>query len=215
MTTADIAHAYGVTEQTMAVRISRAKQQIQKSGARFEFTVNDDFSGRPSTVMRILYLIFNEGYTVTTGSKLTRTDLTGEAIRLTRLLHALVPDDPEPAGLLALMLLTDSCRATRTTENGDLIPLADQDRTRWDHNYPRRIGTDPHRMVTRERTAYRPPSPPFMHPLLSPRRPTGNRSLRSTWRSNKSSPAGSSCSHESLPLPTPSALLAPTSCLSN
>lgn len=135
----------------MAVRISRAKQQIQKSGARFEFTVNDDFSGRPSTVMRILYLIFNEGYTVTTGSKLTRTDLTGEAIRLTRLLHALVPDDPEPAGLLALMLLIDSCRATRTSENGDLIPLADQDRTRWDHNYPRRIGTDPHRMVTRER----------------------------------------------------------------
>ncbi|UUE28409.1 sigma-70 family RNA polymerase sigma factor (plasmid) [Rhodococcus qingshengii] len=133
LTTADIAHAYGVTEQTMAVRISRAKQQIQKSGARFEFTVDDDFSGRLSAVMRILYLIFNEGYTVTTGSELTRTDLTGEAIRLTRLLHALVPDDPEPAGLLALMLLIDSRRATRTTENGDLIPLADQDRTRWDH----------------------------------------------------------------------------------
>lgn len=133
LTTADIAHAYGVTEQTMAVRISRAKQQIQKSGARFEFTVDDDLSGRLSAVMRILYLIFNEGYTVTTGSELTRTDLTGEAIRLTRLLHALVPDDPEPAGLLALMLLIDSRRATRTTENGDLIPLADQDRTRWDH----------------------------------------------------------------------------------
>lgn len=132
LTTAEIAHAYGVTEQTMAVRISRAKQQIRKSGARFEFTVDDDFSGRLSAVMRVLYLIFNEGYTVTTGSELTRTDLTGEAIRLARLLHSLVPDDPEPAGLLALMLLIDSRRATRTTANGDLIPLADQDRTRWD-----------------------------------------------------------------------------------
>ena len=132
LTTAEIAHAYGVTEQTMAVRISRAKQQIRKSGARFEFTADDDFSGRLFAVMRVLYLIFNEGYTVTTGTELTRTDLTGEAIRLARLLLTLVPDDPEPAGLLALMLLIDSRRATRTTANGDLIPLADQDRTRWD-----------------------------------------------------------------------------------
>ncbi|AZS47705.1 RNA polymerase sigma factor [Microbacterium oxydans] len=133
LTTAEIAHAYGVTEQTMAVRISRAKQQIRKSGARFDLTVDDDFSSRLSAVMRVLYLIFNEGYTVTTGSALTRTDLTGEAVRLTRLLHTLVPEDPEPAGLLALMLLIDSRRATRTTANGDLIPLADQDRTQWDH----------------------------------------------------------------------------------
>ncbi|TFV81459.1 sigma-70 family RNA polymerase sigma factor [Microbacterium sp. dk485] len=132
LTTAEIAHAYGVTEQTMAVRISRAKQQIRKSGARFEFTADDDFPGRLFAVMRVLYLIFNEGYTVTTGAELTRTDLTGEAIRLARLLRTLVPDDPEPAGLLALMLLIDSRRATRTTANGDLIPLAEQDRTRWD-----------------------------------------------------------------------------------
>ena len=132
LTTAEIAHAYGVTEQTMAVRISRAKQQIRKSGARFEFAADDDLSGRLSAVMRVLYLIFNEGYTVTTGTELTRTDLTGEAIRLARLLHALVPDDPESTGLLALMLLIDSRRATRSTSNGDLIPLRDQDRTRWD-----------------------------------------------------------------------------------
>ncbi|MCK6067599.1 MULTISPECIES: RNA polymerase sigma factor [Microbacterium] len=132
LTTAEIAHAYGVTEQTMAVRISRAKQQIRKSGARFEFTADDDFPGRLFAVMRVLYLIFNEGYTVTTGAELSRTDLTGEAIRLARLLRTLVPDDPEPAGLLALMLLIDSRRATRTTANGDLIPLAEQDRTRWD-----------------------------------------------------------------------------------
>jgi len=131
LTTAEIAHAYGVTEQTMAVRISRAKQQIRKSGARFE-SIDDDFSGRLSAVMRVLYLIFNEGYAVTMGAELTRADLTGEAIRLARLLHALVPDDPEPAGLLALMLLIDSRRATRATANGDLIPLADQDRTLWD-----------------------------------------------------------------------------------
>ncbi|MFE7196693.1 RNA polymerase sigma factor [Microbacterium oxydans] len=132
LTTAEIAHAYGVTEQTMAVRISRAKQQIRKSGARFEFAADDDFPSRLSAVMRVLYLIFNEGYTVTTGTDLTRTDLTGEAIRLTRLLHALVPDDPEPTGLLALMLLIDSRRATRAGADGELIPLPDQDRTRWD-----------------------------------------------------------------------------------
>jgi len=141
LTTAEIAHAYGVTEQTMAVRISRAKQQIRKSGARFEFLVDDDFPSRLSAVMRVLYLIFNEGYTVTAGTELTRTDLTREAIRLTRLLHALVPDDPEPTGLLALMLLIDSRRATRSDADGELIPLADQDRSRWDQE-PIREGSD-------------------------------------------------------------------------
>ncbi|GAB3539077.1 sigma factor-like helix-turn-helix DNA-binding protein [Arthrobacter tecti] len=132
LTTAEIAHAYGVTEQTMAVRISRAKQQIRKSGTRFEFVDSDDLADRVSAVMRVLYLIFNEGYTVTTGAQLTRTDLTAEAIRLARLLHTLLPDDPEPAGLLALMLLIDSRRSTRTAANGDLVPLAEQDRARWD-----------------------------------------------------------------------------------
>jgi RNA polymerase sigma factor (sigma-70 family) len=129
LTTTEIAHAYGVTEQTMAVRISRAKQQIRKSGARFEFAQADDLSARVSAVMRVLYLIFNEGYTATSGEQLARTDLTSEAIRLGRLLHELLPDDREPAGLLALMLLTDSRRSTRTTENGDLVPLAEQDRS--------------------------------------------------------------------------------------
>jgi RNA polymerase sigma factor (sigma-70 family) len=132
LSTAEIAHAYGVTEQTMAVRISRAKQQIRKSGARFEFAADDDLPGRLSAVMRVLYLIFNEGYTATAGTELTRTDLTGEAIRLARLLHALVPEDPESTGLLALMLLIDSRSETRVTSNGDLIPLRDQDRARWD-----------------------------------------------------------------------------------
>ncbi|OPX15054.1 sigma-70 family RNA polymerase sigma factor [Gordonia sp. i37] len=133
LTTSEIAHAYGVTEQTMAVRISRAKQRIRKSGARFEATADNDVEERISAVMRVLYLIFNEGYTATAGRSLTRTDLTAEAIRLTRLLHELVPEHVESTGLLALMLLTDSRRASRSTPDGDLIPLAQQDRSRWDH----------------------------------------------------------------------------------
>ncbi|GAA0855741.1 RNA polymerase sigma factor [Streptosporangium amethystogenes subsp. fukuiense] len=133
LTTFEIAHAYGVAEQTMAVRISRAKQQIRRSGARFRLAPDGDLPTRVSAVMRVLYLIFNEGYTASSGERLTRTDLTAEAIRLGRLLHRLLPDDPEPAGLLALMLLTDSRRSTRMTETGDLVPLAEQDRARWDH----------------------------------------------------------------------------------
>jgi RNA polymerase sigma factor (sigma-70 family) len=133
LTTAEIAHAYGVTEQTMAVRISRAKQQIRKSGARFQFVPDDDLPARVAAVLRVLYLIFNEGYTATSGERLTRTDLTAEAIRLGRLLHGSLPEDPEPAALLALMLLTDSRRSARTTGSGDLVPLGEQDRSRWDH----------------------------------------------------------------------------------
>ncbi|TSD57985.1 RNA polymerase sigma factor [Aeromicrobium piscarium] len=132
LTTAEVAHAYGVTEQTMAVRISRAKQQLRTNGVRFETTVDDDVEQRITAVMRVLYLIFNEGYTVTAGPGLTRTDLTAEAIRLTRLLCALLPDHPEPTALLALMLLTDARRPARTTVDGHLIPLPEQDRGRWD-----------------------------------------------------------------------------------
>lgn len=134
LTTAEIAHAYGVTEQTMAVRISRAKQQLRKTGARFEITDPDDRRARLSSVMRVLYLIFNEGYAASAGDRLVRADLTAEAIRLARMLHALVPEDPEPAALVALMLLTDARRAARTDEAGDLVVLADQDRRRWDRD---------------------------------------------------------------------------------
>lgn len=132
LTTAEIAHAYGVTEQTMAVRISRAKQQLRKAGARFEFSTSDDLEARTTTVRRVLYLIFNEGYTASAGDRLIRADLSTEAIRLARLLHRQAPDDAESAGLLALMLLTDSRRAARVDDAGQLIPLADQDRGRWD-----------------------------------------------------------------------------------
>ncbi|MGD7706559.1 RNA polymerase sigma factor [Propionibacteriaceae bacterium Y2014] len=133
LTTAEIAHAYGVGETTMGARISRAKQTLRKAGARFELRGDDDLAARTSAVMRVLYLIFNEGYTATGGSRLTRSDLTGEGIRLARMLHALLPDDSEATGLLALMLLTDARRDARTDAGDHLVPLAEQDRTTWDH----------------------------------------------------------------------------------
>lgn len=131
LTTAEIAHAYGVTETTMATRISRAKQSLKKAGARFELGATDDLSERVTAVERVLYLIFNEGYTATAGPDLTRVDLTSEAIRLTRLLVSSRPDDPEAHGLLALMLLTEARRDARQLDDG-LVPLEDQDRAGWD-----------------------------------------------------------------------------------
>jgi len=125
LTTAQIAHAFLVPEATMAQRISRAKQTIK--GAGFP-----DGAERLPVVLHVLYLIFNEGYTATSGPDLQRVELTTEAIRLTREVHRLLPDNGEVAGLLALMLLTDARRATRSTTDGALVPLADQDRARWD-----------------------------------------------------------------------------------
>lgn len=132
LTTAEIAHAYGVTEQTMGVRISRSKQQLRKAGARFEFGADDDLGSRLSSVQRVLYLVFNEGYAASAGDRLLRADLATEAIRLARLLQEQVPDDPETGALLALMLLTHARRATRADDAGELVLLADQDRSRWD-----------------------------------------------------------------------------------
>lgn len=132
LTTAEIAHAYGTTESTMGTRVSRAKQTLRKAGARFEIAADADVVQRTSAVMRVLYLIFNEGYTATAGGELTRADLTVEAIRLTRMLCDLLPDDPEASGLLALMLLTDARRSARTGTDDELVTLTEQDRTRWD-----------------------------------------------------------------------------------
>ncbi|SFD35445.1 RNA polymerase sigma factor [Streptomyces aidingensis] len=132
LTTAEIAHAFLVPEATMGQRISRAKQRIRRSGARFELPGPEDRGRRLPEVLHILYLIFNEGYTATSGPELLRTDLVAEAIRLTRVLGRLLPDDPEVAGLLALMLLTDARRPARTLPDGALVPLAEQDRSRWD-----------------------------------------------------------------------------------
>ncbi|MEW1587515.1 DUF6596 domain-containing protein [Micromonospora vinacea] len=140
LTTTEIAHAYGTTENTMGARISRAKQQLARAGARFTPPTDADRDSRLNAVMQVLYLIFNEGYTASTGDELTRVDLTREATRLTRMLHDALPDDSEVTGLLALMLLTESRRAARA-DGDELVPLDGQDRTRWDPELIRE-GTD-------------------------------------------------------------------------
>ncbi|WP_188195303.1 RNA polymerase sigma factor [Nonomuraea sp. SYSU D8015] len=132
LTTAEIAHAYGTAESTMATRISRAKQQLVRAGARFTPPTDADRDSRVAAVMQVLYLIFNEGYTASTGGRLARVDLTKEAIRLTRMLRDRLPGDPEVTGLLALMLLTESRRPARTGGEEELVPLEEQDRTQWD-----------------------------------------------------------------------------------
>jgi predicted RNA polymerase sigma factor len=132
LSTAQIAAAFLVPEATMAQRISRAKQAIKASGAKFALPSAAERPARLGAVLHVLYLIFNEGYTATAGAGLTVPELTGEAIRLTRWLHRLLPQDPEVTGLLALMLLTDARRPARTGPDGNLIPLAEQDRSHWD-----------------------------------------------------------------------------------
>jgi RNA polymerase sigma factor (sigma-70 family) len=132
LTTAEIAAAFMVPEATMAQRISRAKQSIKTSGVPFRLPTNREWPARLSAVMHVLYLIFNEGYASTSGETLVRADLSSEAIRLTRALHHSVPDDAEITGLLALMLLTDARRPARMNDQGDLVPLAEQDRSKWD-----------------------------------------------------------------------------------
>ncbi|GAA2709916.1 RNA polymerase sigma factor [Micromonospora olivasterospora] len=131
LTTAQIARAYLVPEATMSQRIRRAKQRIEAAGARFAMPSPAERDERLRAVVQVLYLVFNEGYTASSGPDLRRAELTGEAIRLARELHRLLPDDGEVAGLLALMLLTDAHRAARTGPDGELVPLAEQDRGRW------------------------------------------------------------------------------------
>jgi len=132
LNTAEIARAFLVPEATVAQRISRAKQAIKASGAQFSTPPPEELPGRLAAVLHVLYLIFNEGYTATAGDALVRADLCAEAIRLTRQLHDALPDDGEVTGLLALQLLTDARRPARAQPDGALIPLAEQDRTRWD-----------------------------------------------------------------------------------
>ena len=132
LTTAEIARAFLVPEATMAQRISRAKQSIKSSGVPFQVPTEEERAERLHAVLHVLYLVFSEGYTSSTGSELQRADLSTEAIRLTRAVHGLLPDDGEVAGLLALMVLTDARRLARTGPNGELIPLPEQDRSLWD-----------------------------------------------------------------------------------
>jgi RNA polymerase sigma factor (sigma-70 family) len=130
LTTAEIARAFLVPEPTMAQRISRAKRTV--AGAGCAMPAEADRGARLGAVLQVLYLVFNEGYTATSGPDLHRPDLTREAVRLVRQLHALLPDDGEVAGLLALMLITEARRPARTRPDGGLVPLAEQDRSRWD-----------------------------------------------------------------------------------
>jgi len=132
LTTAEIAKAFLVPEATMAQRISRAKQNIKTSGAPFRMPSPLERTERLPAVLHVLYLIFNEGYASSSGAQLQRLDLAREAIRLTRSAKALLPDNAEVAGLLALMLLTDARRAARTGPKEELIPLDKQDRSLWD-----------------------------------------------------------------------------------
>ncbi|MFG1779631.1 RNA polymerase sigma factor [Micromonospora sp. NPDC049051] len=131
LTTAEIAKAFLVPEKTMGQRISRAKQRLKASNVSFTMPAGEDYTQRLNSVLRVLYLLFNEGYTSSNGTELHRADLSDEAIRLTRMLHSQLPDNGEVTGLLALMLLTDARRPARTGANGELIPLDEQDRSRW------------------------------------------------------------------------------------
>ena len=130
--TAQIARAFLVPEATMAQRLSRAKARLRAEEATFTVPPRAELPGRVAAVLQVLYLVFTEGHTATSGSGLLDVSLTDEALRLARLLHRLLPGDDEVTGLLALMLLTDARRAARTGADGELVPLAEQDRGRWD-----------------------------------------------------------------------------------
>ncbi|MEV0072542.1 DUF6596 domain-containing protein [Amycolatopsis sp. NPDC050768] len=139
LTTAEIAGAFLVPEATMAQRISRAKGKIKASGVPFRLPAGDERAARLKSVLHVLYLVFNEGYTSSAGASLHRTELSGEAIRLARLVQRVLPtvlpqSSGEVTGLLALMLLTDARRPARTGPDGDLVPLEDQDRALWDRS---------------------------------------------------------------------------------
>ena len=131
LTTAEVARAFLVTEATMTRRISRAKQAIKDSGIPFALPPRPERAERLQVLLHVLYLLFNEGYASTSGPSLHRTELAAEAIRLTRIVHRLLPEDGEVSGLLALMLLTDARRPARAGLSGELIPLAEQDRSLW------------------------------------------------------------------------------------
>jgi RNA polymerase sigma factor (sigma-70 family) len=135
LSTAEVARAFLVPEETMTRRISRAKQSIKDSGIPFRMPPGPERAERLGAVLHVLYLIFNEGYASTSGPSLHRGEMAAEAIRLTRMVHRLLPADSEVTGLLALMLLTDARRPARTGPDGELVPMAEQDRSIWNADY--------------------------------------------------------------------------------
>jgi len=134
LTTAEIARAFLCPETTMAQRLIRAKAKIRDARIPYRIPQPADLPARVAAVLAVLYLIFNEGYAASSGPQLVRDDLCGEAIRLARQLRELLPDEPEVMGLLALMLLIESRRPARTSDSGELLLLADQDRSRWNRD---------------------------------------------------------------------------------
>jgi RNA polymerase sigma factor (sigma-70 family) len=183
LNTGEIARAFLVPEPTMGQRISRAKAKIKQSGGGFSLPPPDEQAERLRAVLHVLYLVFNEGYAATEGAVLQRRELTHEAIRLTRLVHELLPDDGEVAGLLALMLLTEARSAARTDENGDLVRLTDQDREKWDRTLIDEgvaLVTDAMRRAELGPTSCRPRSPRCTTRPSTPTPPTGRRSTRCT-----------------------------------
>ena len=177
LSTAEIAGAFLVPDATMAKRLTRAKNKIRDAGIRLRMPAREDLADRLAAVLRVVYLVFTEGHKASTGAALIRGELCDAAIRLARGLSALLPDEPEVTGLLALLLLTDARRAARTGPGGELVLLADQDRGKWDAA----MVADGERLLTSALRAGR-PGPYQLHAAIAACHSTSPDAERTDWR---------------------------------